>query len=305
MAMNSPLRLHGIYPPITTPFHPDESLALDRLRANLEKYNRTPIAGYVVGGSTGEAVHLTRDELDRVWAAARESSAPDKILIAGTGVDTTAETVSRTNRAAQLGYHVALVKTPHYYRPQMTDDVLVEHYLRVADAARIPILIYSVRQFTGVAVEAPLVARLSGHPNILGIKESSGNVARVAEMIRAAPREFQTLVGAAGTLYPSIAAGAVGAVLALACALPEQCVELYNLARAGDASRAAAWQQRLAPAATALTSGFGIAGLKYALDQLGYYGGPPRRPLLPVDPAARREIDAILASVAASVSPSS
>src|SRR5713226_2225830 len=188
------MKLHGIFPPLTTPFASDGSLALERLRDNIAQYNRTGLAGYVVIGSTGEAVLLSRAETEQVWAAAREAAAADKILIAGTGVDSTAETIERTNRAAALGYQAALVKTPYYYKSQMTPAAELEHYQRVAYAARIPVLVYSVPQFTGLALEADLVARLAEHPNIIGIKESSGNVQRVTEIIAAAPEGFQVVV---------------------------------------------------------------------------------------------------------------
>src|SRR6266702_4500844 len=189
---------HGIFPPLTTPFAADGSLALDRLRESVGRYNATRLAGYAVAGSTGEAVLLSRDEIERVWDAVREAAAPGKILI--------------------------------------------EHFERVADAARIPVLLYSVPQFTGVALEAPAVARLAAHPNIIGIKESSGNVQRVGEIIQAAQPGFQTLVGSAGTFYPSLAVGAIGGILGLACVLPELCIELYELARAGESARALALQ---------------------------------------------------------------
>lgn len=291
------MKLHGIFPPITTAFAPDESLALDRLRDNIAKYNRTGIAGYVVIGSTGESVLLSFDEIERIWTTAREAAAPGKTLISGSGVDSTAETIRRTNRAAELGYQVALVKTPYYYKPQMTPEAEAEHFLRVADAARIPILIYSVPQFTGLTVEAPLVARLAEHPNIAGIKESSGHVQRVSEIIRTTPDRFQTLVGSASTLYASIAMGAVGGILALACVLPELCAELYEASLAGQGERARTIQQRLlAPAAT-IVARYGIPGVKYAMDQLGYYGGPARRPFLPLTQEQKKDIDGVLAGV--------
>ena len=293
------MKLHGIYPPLTTPFAGDGALALDRLQENIARYNRTRLPGYVLTGSTGEAVLLNRDEVERVWAAAREAAGADKLLVAGTGVESTAETIERTNRAAALGYHAALVKTPHYYKPQMTSAAEVEHFLRVADAARIPILLYSVPQFTGLALEAAVVARLAGHANIIGIKESSGNVQRVTEIIQATPPGFQTLVGSTTTLYPSLAVGAVGGVLAMANALPELCVELYAASRAGEAERARALQHRLLKPAIKCLAEPGIPGLKHAMDCLGYYGGPPRRPFLPLTEAQKREIETTLATVAA------
>ena len=291
------MKIHGIFPPITTPFTSDGTLALDRLRENIAKYNRTGLAGYVVVGSTGESVLLSRDEVEQVWGAAREAAAADKFLIAGTGVDSTAETIERTHCAAALGYRAALVRTPHYFKPQMTPAAQLEYFLRVADAARIPILIYSVPQFTGVAVEANLVARLAEHPNIVGIKESSGNVQRVTEIIHATPPSFQTLVGSATTLYASLAVGAVGGILAVACALPELCVEFYEAFRAGDHERARASQHRLLTPTIRCVAELGVSGVKYAMDCLGYYGGPVRGPLLPLSDAQKREVEAALTGV--------
>ncbi|MBI3668238.1 MAG: dihydrodipicolinate synthase family protein [Acidobacteria bacterium] len=292
------MKLHGIFPPITTPFSSDGALALDALRENVARYNRIRLGGYVVVGSTGESVLLSFEETERVWETVLEAAAPGKTLIAGTGVEATKETIERTNRAAALGYQVALVRTPHYYKPQMTPAVELEHFLRVADTARIPVLIYSVPQFTGLAVEADTVARLAEHPNIIGIKESSGNVQRVAEIIHATPRSFQTLVGSASTLYPSLALGAVGAILAVACVLPELCVELYEASRAGDTERASTLQDRLLAPTLKLVAELGIPGIKYAMDWLSYYGGPARRPLLPLTDAQKREVETVLAAVA-------
>jgi 4-hydroxy-2-oxoglutarate aldolase len=293
------MKLHGIFLPITTPFHSDGSLALDRLRENVARYNQTGIAGYVVVGSTGESVLLRRAEIEQVWAAAREAAAPDKLLIAGTGVDSTEETIERTNRAAELGYRAALVKTPYYYKPQMTPEAHAEHYLRVADAARIPIVIYSVPQFTGVAVETPLVARLAQHPNIVGIKESSGVVQRVAEMVAATPARFQTLVGSGTTLYPSLAMGAVGGIVAIGCILPELCVELYDAFSRGDHDRARTIQHRLIEPTRIIVAMHGIPAIKYAMEQQGYYGGMARRPFLPLTDAQKQEVQAALAGALA------
>jgi 4-hydroxy-2-oxoglutarate aldolase len=228
-----------------------------------------------------------------VWTAARQA-AGDKILIAGTGVDSTAETIARTNRAAELGYHAALVKTPFYYKAQMTAEAHAQHYLRVADAARIPVLIYSVPQLTGVAVEAPTVAQLAEHPNIIGIKESSGVMQRVGEIIYRAPEGFQTLVGSATTFYASMALGAVGGILAVANVLPELCVELYDACVAGDYARARKLQERLIDPTITLVAKLGIPGLKYAMDRVGYYGGPARRPLLPLSDAQKKEVERVL-----------
>jgi 4-hydroxy-2-oxoglutarate aldolase len=288
------MNLHGIFPPVTTPFGPDGAVALGRLRENLARYNRTGLAGYVLNGSTSESVLLRWEEVYRIWETAKEAAAPGKTMIAGTGAESTAETIEHTNRAASLGYDAALVRTPSFYKPAMTENTLAEHYLRVADAARIPILIYSVPIFTHIQVEAPLVERLAQHRNVIGMKDSSGDMPGVAKIIAAVPKTFRVLVGSAATLYQSLEIGAIGAILALACAFPELCVEIYEASRAGDSARAQALAQKLLAPARMLGAQHGIAGLKYALDRLGFYGGPPRGPLLPADEAARREIDAML-----------
>jgi 4-hydroxy-2-oxoglutarate aldolase len=293
------MNLHGILPPLTTPFAPDGSVAPARLRENIAHYNHIGLAGYVVNGSTGESVLLLWEEIYRLWEAARAATPSEKTLIAGTGAESTAETIAHTNRAADMGFNAALVRTPSFYKPAMNENTLAEHYLRVADAARIPILVYSVPIFTHIQVEAPLVARVAKHPNIIGMKDSSGDVPGVAKIIAAAPKNFRMLVGSAATLYESLEIGAIGAILALACAFPELCVEIYEKSRAGDSAAARSLAQRLTAPAKMFGPQFGIAGLKYALDRLGYYGGPPRPPLLPVNEAARQEIDALLSNLTA------
>lgn len=299
------MKLHGIFPPVTTPFAADGSLALHHLRENIEQYNKMRLAGYVVLGSTGEAILLSWAESERVLATVREEAAPNKLLIAGTGAESTEETIHRTNRAAELGYHAALVRTPHYYKPAMTAEVLTEYYRRVADAAKLPILVYSVPQFTGVNVDAALIARLAEHPNIIGIKESSGDVRRAAGIIDATPSGFQTLVGSAPTLYGSLSAGAVGAILGVACPLPEACVELYATFATGDTEKAQQLQQRLLAPSKLIVNELGVAGVKYAMERRGFYGGPPRPPLLPLNEANRRRVDQALGELASTAAAAS
>ena len=292
------MKLHGIFPPLTTPFANDGTVSVVKLRENIARYNKTRLAGYAINGSTSESVLLTWDEVYGIWETARDAAAPDKILIAGTGAESTMETIEHTNRAASLGYTLAMVRTPSFYKPAMSESALAEHYLRVADAVRIPILVYSVPVFTHVTVEAPLVARVSKHPNIIGIKDSSGSVEGVASIITAAPKEFQTLVGSASTVYESLEKGAVGAILAVACAFPELCVDIYEASRAGDKAKANSLAQKLVAPAKMLGQ-YGVAGLKYALDRLGYFGGSPRGPLRPVDSSGQAEIDAVLSNLTA------
>jgi 4-hydroxy-2-oxoglutarate aldolase len=219
---------------------------------------------------------------------------PGKLLIAGTGAESTAETIARTKRAASLGYDVALVKTPYYYKPAYKAEVYLQHYFSVADQSPIPILLYSVPVFTGITLETPEVVELAQHPNIIGIKDSSGVIQRVVEVVAKAPAGFRVLTGSAAVLHPALASGAMGAILALASALPERCVELFELFLQGRREEAKELQQRLAFASKAIVSEGSIAGLKYAMDLRGYYGGLPRLPLLPLAEEKKQAIAEIV-----------
>src|SRR5208282_5544926 len=289
------MNLSGVFPALTTPFSADESVSVEDIKHNITRYNSTGLAGYVAIGSTGESVLLSRREVDTVLVAVKEAAAPGMKLIAGTGAESTAETIDRTKRAAELGYHVALVKTPYYYKPMYKPEAFIAHYRRVADASPIPVLLYSVPQFTGVALEALEVGVLSQHPNIMGIKESSGNVQRAAEMLAAAPSSFQVLVGSASMMFPSTVLGAVGAILALASALPELCVAVFEAARNGDLEKARELQSLLQEASRLFVSQGGIPGVKYAMDLAGYRGGLPRLPLLPLQEDQKQFIRTLMA----------
>jgi 4-hydroxy-2-oxoglutarate aldolase len=235
--------------------------------------------------------------MDGILVTVKESAGKGKKLIAGTGAESTSETIERTKRAAELGYHAALVKTPHYYKPVYKPEVLIAHYRRVADESPIPVLLYSVPQFTGIALESPEVVALSEHSNIVGIKDSSGNVQRVGEMIAGVPPAFQVLVGAAATIFPSLMIGARGCILALACALPEKCVALFELVRQGHHEKARELQAVLVRASKAIVSESGIAGLKHVMDLRGYRGGLPRLPLLPLQPEQKTRLSEFIANL--------
>jgi 4-hydroxy-2-oxoglutarate aldolase len=289
--------LSGIFPALTTPFAPDGSVSLADLKHNIQRYNQTDLAGYVVNGSTGESVLLTKSETEQILVTVKEVAGKDKKLIAGTGAESTAETIERTKRAAELGYDVALVKTPYYYKPAYKPDVLIAHYRRVADESPIPVLLYSVPQFTGMALEPAEIVTLAKHPNIIGIKDSSGNVQRVTETIVQASPSFQVLVGAAATVYPSLAVGACGAILALACALPEKCVALYELFSQGHHEKARKLHGLIVGASKLIVSECGIAGVKFVMDQRGYRGGIPRLPLLPLQDEEKKRLSEFLAAL--------
>jgi len=287
----------GVFAALTTPYAEDGSVSLPDLKHNVQRYNQTGLAGYVVLGSTGESVLLTQAEIDGILATAKESSAEEKKLLAGAGAESTAETIERTKRAAQLGYDAVLVKTPHYYKPAYKPEVLIAHFRRVADESPVPVMLYSIPQFTGIALAAAEVAALAEHPNILGIKDSSGNVQAIGETIGATPPAFQVLVGSAASMYPSLAIGARGAILALACALPEKCVALFELFRQGHHEQARELQSILARASKLIVSELGIAGVKHAMDQRGYRGGLPRLPLVPLQHEQKKRLTEFLVSL--------
>ena len=287
----------GIFPALTTPFSADESVSLSALRENIRLYNQTKIAGYVVLGSTGESVMLSRDEADSVLAAVKEAASAQKTLIAGTGAESTAETIVRTKRAAALGYRLALVKTPYYYKPVYRAETYLRHYRAVADASPIPVLLYSVPQFTGITLETPEIVALAGHPNIVGIKDSSGNIQRVGEIVAGTQPEFAVLTGGSAVIYPALAVGARGAILALAAALPEKCAEVFELAQNGRHAEARQLQLAIVQASKCIVSDNGIAGVKFAMDLRGYRGGTPRLPLLPLTEEKKQSIAAAVSQL--------
>ncbi len=390
--------LHGIFPPITTPCYPDGRVYLKKLAYNVERYSKTPVAGIVVLGSTGEAVMLSDDERREVLKTARESCGPNKVLIAGTGAESALETLRLTEYAAELGYDVALVRTPHFYRPQMQAPNLLAFYRTVGDRSPIPILIYSVPVFTNYDMPTELVAELAEHPNIVGIKESGGDVEKIRRTVEATrpikrtatvtetfmavtqrmlnskepsngngelvsiaalvgetttymatgahtpPAEqgsamgsaelmeidrpasrpssepsapssssavrvigklktrqkevgFQVLVGAAQKLHPSLDAGAVGAVLAFACAAPTACYEIYAAWKEGDSNLAGLKQERISAPASRVAADLGIPALKYAMELNGYYGGQARLPFLPLTARLKAEVEGLMSDI--------
>jgi 4-hydroxy-2-oxoglutarate aldolase len=286
------IKPHGIFPPIATPFDHKGDLYPIKVRHNVEKWNKTPLAGYAVCGSTGESVFLTTEEKIKMWEWVAEYADSSKILIAGTGVEGVRETVCLTNRAADLGYKVAMVRTPHYYKNLINRPEAQALYFRaVADQARIPVMIYNWPQVTGVDIMPDAVAMLSEHPNIIAIKESSGSLEKVMQMIRDVKPGFQVLTGSAPTLAPSLAVGCVGAVLAFANAAPYATISIWEAHRTRESAAALDWQNRIARPAQLVTVKYGVPGLKHAMDLNGYYGGPPRLPLTILKPEQQREIE--------------
>jgi len=348
--------LEGIFPAITTPFYLDGSVYLRKLEHNVERYSRSPVAGIVVLGSTGETVLLSLDEQRSVLSTAIAAAAPEKVMIAGIGQESVRHTLAFAEDAARLQYDAVLVRTPHFYRPQMTPQAMLTYYRAVADASPLPVILYSVPPLTNYELPAEVIGELSQHANIIGLKDSSGRPERIADVVAAtrgrkttvavtnvfaavtgrirnpaaavsaptfvaidslssgavstavAPPSpalktrskevgFQVLTGGAQTLYPSLQAGAVGAVLGLAAPAPQCCYEVYTAWKEDNASLAVEKQQRIAPAGTRVGSHLGIPAIKYACDLNGYYGGRPRLPLLPLTAEQRGEVETLMADV--------
>ena len=287
------LDLHGIFPPITTPFI-NGKVAYDKLASNVEKWNRTGLKGFVVLGSNGEYVYLSEEEKRRVVDCVVQSAADEMLIIAGTGCESTAETLRLTEDCARIGVHAALVVTPHYYAGRMREAALMKHFSELADHSPIPILLYNVPKFTHINMAADFVSRLSEHPNIVGLKDSSGNVIQLQEILNGVAEDFSVLVGTAGVLFSGLTIGCVGAICALANVAPEACVKIFDRVKAGDLDGARELQLKMIPANQAVTAIYGVPGLKTAMDMRGYFGGDPRLPLLPSSEQERSEIEAIL-----------
>jgi 4-hydroxy-2-oxoglutarate aldolase len=289
------ISLHGVFPPIPTPFDAQGDVDCGALSANLERWNAYGLAGYVVVGSNGEAVFLTEEEKRRVWETARQAIPADKLLIAGTGCESARQTIALTRLAADAGADAALVVTPHYYANMVSLQALLDHYQAVADASPIPIILYTVPKFTHVDLDATTIARASMHPNIVGLKDSSGNMIKMADIVGSTGPDFQILAGSGGFFLAGLAVGAVGCVPALGNVAPQEVVDIQHLFEARRVEEAAELQRRMVPVNTAVTARFGIPGLKAALDMLGYYGGSVRAPLADLGDDDRRILQDILA----------
>ncbi len=294
----SAIKPQGIFPAMATPFDSNGEVWKVKVEYNVSKWNLTDVAGYVVGGSTGEIVLLSAEERYRLWEWVAQYAGAGKLLIAGTGAESVRETVAHTNKAAELGYKVALVVTPHYYKGVLNNSAAQRvFYGAVADQAKIPVMLYNLPQNTGIELTADAVAELSHHPNIIGIKDSSGGVGKLIRMVNEVKLGFAVMTGNSGTLAPALAAGAVGGILALANAVPYACISIWEAHRTREADAAMDWQKRIERAGRLTTEKHGVGGLKHAMDLMGYYGGPPRLPLVGPSPEAKREIEEAFADL--------
>jgi 4-hydroxy-2-oxoglutarate aldolase len=290
------MTLSGVLAPLPTPFDDQDRLDLERLRPALARWLETPLAGFVVLGTNGEAGLLGEDESDRVVECARSVIPAGRPLVAGAGRESTAATIQATRRAAALGADAVLVRTPSFFKSQMNGDAFFRHYMAVADAAPIPVLLYNFTAATGVTLTPATVARLARHPNIVGIKESGSDIAQLSDLVTTTPAQFSVLAGSASTFFAALCTGVSGGILALAALLPDACVRLFELVRDGHYDQARALQERLLPVARLISSTYGVPGLKAALAISGYDVGKPRAPLAALDAAGAAVIREALAA---------
>lgn len=287
-------KLQGIYAPIPTPFENDE-VAYGRLAENMPFWLNSKLTGFLVMGSNGEFVVLSPEEKRQLITTVCELVNGKKAVIVGTGCESTKETIALNQYSAEAGASAAIVLNPNYYKRAMTDDLIKSFYIDVADASPIPVIIYNMPANSGINLSSKLVIELSQHPNIIGIKDTSGNIVQIGEIIHGASPDFSVFAGSASFLFPSLVLGAKGGTLALANILPNECVEVLELYQAGRYTEAKDLQLRLLELNNAVTARFGVAGLKAALELLGLFGGAPRKPLLPLGEQDRKVLAGILA----------
>ncbi len=284
------LDLRGIFPPLPTSFDRDENLQTEKIRFNIESLSQYDLAGFLILGSNGEQVMLSETEKIKAIAAAREAVPQGRILLAGTGCQSTRETIALTNSAAAEGAHDVLGINPSYYRGNMNQDELVRHYFDVADASPVPVLVYNMPANTGIDMTPKMIIAMAEHPNIIGLKESGGNVVKMGEVLGAVKPGFQVLAGGAGFLLPALSTGAVGGILASANIAPGHCIDIFRAFAAGEMNRAKELQHSIIPLNSAVTARWGVPALKAAMDHIGLYGGHVRRPLLPLPEPLKKQL---------------
>ncbi|HSH51634.1 MAG TPA: dihydrodipicolinate synthase family protein [Bacteroidales bacterium] len=282
--------LRGIFPPLPTSFDDREELATDKMIENINILNRFNLSGFLVLGSNGELVHLTDYEKEKVYNETRQEIPSDKIMLAGTGCQSTRQTIELTKKAAKAGADAALVLNPSYYKGLMNKKALIKHFFTIADAASIPIIVYNMPVNSGLDMDADTIIDLSQHANIIGLKDSGGNIAKMGEIRAYAHPDFQLLAGSAGFLFPALSVGAVGGVLALANIAPQHCINIYQDFMDRKMDEAREKQLKIITLNNFVTRKYGVPALKEAMNQLGLYGGHSRKPLLPVDDSIKKQL---------------
>jgi len=288
------INLQGIYPPIPTSFNENGDLEIPKMQENLEKLSRFNLAGFLVLGSNGETIMLSGSEKIEVYKAAREAIPAHKLMLAGTGGESTRETICLTEAAADAGADAAVVLNPFYYKGLMTKQALVAHYHAVADQSGIPVIIYNMPASTGLDMNADTILTIAEHPNVIGLKDSGGNLVKMGEIIARAKPGFQVLAGSGGFLLPALSMGAVGGILALANIAPQQSIDILNRYSSGDLVGSQTLQHSVIRLNSFVTRDHGVPALKAAMDHLGLYGGPCRKPILPLSASLTEQLIALI-----------
>jgi 4-hydroxy-2-oxoglutarate aldolase len=288
-----PTSISGIFPALTTPFEKGD-LSASQLKSNIEKFERINLSGYLVLGSTGESVLMNDREGIKAVETVRASASEGKTIIAGTGMQSTRATIEFTNLAAGAGADYGLVVTPFYFKRQMTAENLENYYREVAEKSKIPVLMYNVPKFTGLDLPLNAILSLADHPNIAGLKESSGNMALMGELMKSCPEDFVIFQGTGSLLFTSLMLGARGGILALSNMAPAETVEIFEMVNAGQLEKAREIQMRLITLNERVVNTYGVPGIKCAMDLLGYFGGHPRPPLQPVAQEIKDSIGQLL-----------
>ena len=285
--------ISGVFPALTTPFE-NGNLSVSHLKSNIEKFNEVDLSGYLVLGSTGESVLMNDHERIRAIETVRSCASAGKTIIAGTGMQSTRSTIEFSNLSAEAGADYALVVTPFFFKSQMTAQNLEIYYREIAEKSKIPIILYNVPKYTGLTLPVETVVSLADHPNIAGLKDASGNIAVMGELLKACPPGFSLLQGMGSVFFPSLVLGAKGGILALSNMAPAETVEIFELFQSGKLEKAREVQTGIIGVNQKIVGNFGVPGIKYALDLLGYFGGDPRPPLQPVNQEAKDSIRHIL-----------
>lgn len=287
-------KVHGIFAPIATAFDASGDVDYSVFAENTVTFGATKLSGLVVLGSNGEFTLLSHEEKVKLVETARNHLPADKMVIAGTGCESFRETLQLTKECAAVGADVALVVTPNYYKKDMNGPALEKFYTMLADASPIPVMIYNMPGNSGVNVPSSLTLKLAAHPNITGIKDSGGNIVQISEVLAKAPEGFSVFAGSGSYLLATLMLGGVGGTLAVANVVPDYCAEIQENFEKGDLEKARKMQLALLPLNAAVTSRFGIGGMKAAMDMVGFKGGLPRLPILPAGEETGKEIARIL-----------
>jgi len=288
------IKLNGLYPPLPTSFKKDENLYPEKIQENIQKLLTHDLAGILVLGSNGELVMLSKEEKRIVYETARKAIPSGKLMIAGSGAQSTRETIEISKIAADCGANAVLVLNPSYYRGQMSREALSGFYHDVAENTPAPVIIYNMPTNSGLDMDAETILAAAQHDNIIGLKDSGGNLVKMAALIKNAKPGFQVLAGSAGFLLPALSIGAVGGILALANIAPGLCLDIYKSFQSGDMDSAQKYQLRAVELNTAVTRKWGVPALKTAMDHLGLYGGPVRKPMLPLDMSVENQLIELL-----------